>query len=83
MNIAEAKAYKILETSFYPGNTAKVTKRTKITPEQKSDKNRIKALERELRRKEKALAEIAALLELGKSSMPIGRKKRTDNYADR
>lgn len=48
------------------GNTAKSTKRTKTTPEQKADKKRIKALERELRRKEKALAESAALLVLGK-----------------
>jgi transposase len=49
------------------GNTmTKQVKRVKTTPEQKSDKNRIKALERELRRKEKALAETAALLVLGK-----------------
>jgi len=49
------------------GNTAtKQAKRVKTTPEQKSDKNRIKELERELRRKEKALAETAALLVLGK-----------------
>ena len=49
------------------GNTtAKQTKRVKTTPEQKSDKNRIKELERELRRKDKALAETAALLVLGK-----------------
>jgi transposase len=34
--------------------------------EQKSDKKRIKELERELRRKDKALAETAALLVLGK-----------------
>ena len=38
----------------------------KVTPEQKSDKKRIKELERELRRKDKALAETAALLVLGK-----------------
>jgi transposase len=44
----------------------KQVKRVKATPEQKSDKNRIKELERELRRKEKALAETAALLVLGK-----------------
>jgi len=49
------------------GNTAtKQVKIVKTTPEQKSDKNRIKELERELRRKEKALAETAALLVLGK-----------------
>jgi transposase-like protein len=49
------------------GNTTtKQVKRVKVTPEQKSDKNRIKELERELRRKEKALAETAALLVLGK-----------------
>jgi transposase-like protein len=48
------------------GNTSKPTKRVKQTPEQKADKKRIKELERELRRKEKALAESAALLVLGK-----------------
>ena len=51
---------------FITGNTAKSTKRVKQTPEQKADKKRIKELERELRRKEKALAETAALLVLGK-----------------
>jgi transposase-like protein len=48
------------------GNTTKANKRVKQTPEQKADKKRIKELERELRRKEKALAETAALLVLGK-----------------
>jgi transposase len=48
------------------GNTTHPTKRVKTTPEQKSDKKRIKALERELHRKEKALAETAALLVLRK-----------------
>ena len=48
------------------GNTSKPSKRVKQTPEQKADKKRIKDLERELRRKEKALAETAALLVLGK-----------------
>lgn len=48
------------------GNTTKSSKRVKQTPEQKADKKRIKDLERELRRKEKALAETAALLVLGK-----------------
>ena len=48
------------------GNTAKPTKRVKTTLEQKSDKKRIKELERELHRKEKALAETAALLVLRK-----------------
>jgi len=48
------------------GNTTKPSKRIKQTPEQKADKKRIKELERELRRKEKALAETAALLVLGK-----------------
>jgi len=42
------------------------TTRAKVTLEQKSDKKRIKELERELRRKDKALAETAALLVLGK-----------------
>lgn len=48
------------------GNTVKDKRNTKITAEQQSDKKRIKELERELRRKEKALAESAALLVLGK-----------------
>jgi transposase-like protein len=48
------------------GNTTKPSKRVKQTPEQKANKKRIKSLERELRRKEKALAEAAALLVLGK-----------------
>jgi transposase len=38
--------------------------KSKQTPEQKADKKRIKELERELHRKEKALAETAALLVL-------------------
>ena len=63
------------------GNTVKATRNTKLTAEQQSAKKRIKELEREIRRKEKALAESAALLVLGKSSMPIGRKKRTANHA--
>ena len=48
------------------GNTAKSVKRVKTTPEQKLDQKRIKELERELHRKEKALAETAALLVLRK-----------------
>lgn len=60
----QIKAWKL---ACIAGNTAtKQVKRVKTTPEQKSDKNRIKELERELRRKEKALAETAALLVLGK-----------------
>lgn len=50
------------------GNTTKPNKRAKQTLEQKADKKRIKELERELRRKEKALAETAALLVLRKKS---------------
>ena len=38
----------------------------------KADKKRIRQLEQELRRKDKALAEAAALLILQKSSMPTG-----------
>ena len=60
----QIKAWKL---ACIAGNTAtKQVKRVRTTPEQKSDKNRIKELERELRRKEKALAETAALLVLGK-----------------
>ena len=60
----QIKAWKL---ACIAGNTTtKQVKRVKTSPEQKSDKNRIKELERELRRKEKALAETAALLVLGK-----------------
>jgi transposase-like protein len=48
------------------GNSKPVTKKMKATPESRADKKRIKNLERELRRKEKALAETAALLVLRK-----------------
>ena len=61
-----SRANKSLKQAFIAGITAKSTKRVKQTPEQKADKKRIKSLERELRRKEKALAEAAALLVLGK-----------------
>jgi transposase len=44
----------------------KPTKTVKVTTEQKSDKKQINELERELRRKDKALAKTAALLVLGK-----------------
>ena len=47
-------------------NTGKPVKTAKATPSHKSDKKRIKELERELNRKEKALAETAALLVLRK-----------------
>jgi len=47
-------------------NTAQSKKSTKAAPAQKADKKRIKELERELNRKEKALAEMAALLVLRK-----------------
>ena len=48
------------------GNSAPAAKRAKITPGDKADKKRIKQLEKELNRKEKALAETAALLVLRK-----------------
>jgi transposase-like protein len=57
---------KVWKQACIAGNTSKPSKRVKQTPEQKTDKKRIKDLERELRRKEKALAETAALLVLGK-----------------
>ena len=59
----QIKAWK---KDFIASTTVKSNKRVKQTPEQKADKKRIKELERELRRKEKALAETAALLVLGK-----------------
>ena len=40
------------------------------------DQREIKALKKELQRKEKAMAEIAALLVLRKSGRPSGRRKR-------
>ena len=60
----QIKAWK--QACIAGNTTTKQVKRVKTTPEQKSDKNRIKELERELSRKEKALAETAALLVLGK-----------------
>jgi len=47
-------------------NSTDVSKQKKTTPESKADKKRIKQLEKELNRKEKALAETAALLVLRK-----------------
>jgi len=47
-------------------NSTDVSKQKKATPESKEDKKRIKQLEKELNRKEKALAETAALLVLRK-----------------
>jgi transposase len=60
----QVKAWK--QACIAVNTSEKPTKRVKVTPEQKSDKKRIKELERELRRKDKALAETAALLVLGK-----------------
>lgn len=48
------------------GNKQNPVKKAKDIAEQKSDKKQIKALERELHRKDKALAEAAALIVLGK-----------------
>ena len=47
-------------------NSTDVIQQKKTTPESKADKKRIKQLEKELNRKEKALAETAALLVLRK-----------------
>ena len=60
----QIKAWK--QACIAGNTTAKTNKRVKQTAEQKADKKRIKDLERELRRKDKALAESAALLVLGK-----------------
>ncbi|HHS82257.1 MAG TPA: hypothetical protein ENJ68_01945 [Devosia sp.] len=49
----------------------------------RADKKRIKRLERELRRKEKVLAEAAALLVLRKNCMPSGGKSRTNDLVPR
>lgn len=55
-----------------------LTRKAKITPEQKTDKKRINELERELRRKDKALAEAAALLVLGKKFDAYWKEKEED-----
>jgi transposase-like protein len=47
-------------------NSVALATSNKITPEIRADKKRIKKLEKELHRKDKALAEAAALLVLGK-----------------
>ncbi len=47
-------------------NATNASKQTKVTAQSKEDKKRIKQLEKELNRKEKALAETAALLVLRK-----------------
>lgn len=46
----------------------------------KADRQRIKVLERELRRKDKALAEAAALLVLSKNSRRSSNRTRTRTY---
>jgi transposase-like protein len=56
-------------------NTTDRVKKGKITAERKADKKRIKQLERELNRKEKALAETAALLVLRKKFDAYHREK--------
>jgi transposase len=52
----QVKAWK--QACITVNTTAKPTKRAKVTPEQKSDKKRIKELEREVRRKDKTLGKI-------------------------
>lgn len=63
------------------GNTSTtLTSKAKTTPGQKTDKKRINELERELRRKDKALAEAeaAALLVLGKKFDAYWKEKEED-----
>ncbi|GGP72184.1 hypothetical protein GCM10009409_39680 [Shewanella saliphila] len=61
------------------GNTSTtLTRKSRVTPEQKTDKKRINELERELRRKDKALAEAAALLVLGKKFDAYWKEKEED-----
>jgi transposase-like protein len=59
----QIKAWKL---ACIAANSTDVNKQKKATPENKADKKRIKQLEKELNRKEKALAETAALLVLRK-----------------
>lgn len=60
---AQIKAWK---QACIAANSIEVSQQKKTTPESKADKKRIKQLEKELNRKEKALAETAALLVLRK-----------------
>jgi len=60
------------------GNKSLSTRKAKETAEQKSDKKQIKSLERELRRKDKALAEAAALIVLGKKYDAYWKEKEGD-----
>lgn len=59
---------------------ANVKEQEKVfTIEAKQDKKQINQLEKELRRKDKALAETAALLVLRKSKCDLGGKPRTND----
>jgi transposase-like protein len=53
---------------------------TKLKSEQKTNRKRIKDLEKELQRKEKALAGAAALLVLRKNLQAIGGTPRTNDH---
>jgi predicted ATP-dependent serine protease len=82
MNEAELSAY-CRERGLYPeqitqwrgaceqANDWDRTQAQKLKADRRSDEKRIKALERELQRKEKALAETAALLVLRKKAQAI------------
>ncbi len=59
----QIKAWKL---ACIAGNSTQASNTNKVISESKSDKKRIKQLEKELSRKEKALAETAALLVLRK-----------------
>jgi transposase-like protein len=59
----QVKAWKL---ACVAGNMTSVEKKKQVTAEHKADKKRIQQLEKELNRKEKALAETAALLVLRK-----------------
>jgi transposase len=60
----QIKAWKL--ACIAANSTDVISNQKKATPESKADKKRIKQLEKELNRKEKALAETAALLVLRK-----------------
>ncbi len=63
---------------FIDANAKPAAQRSPQTLSQKQDKKRIQKLERELKRKEKALAEAAALLVLSKKARAIWGEKEED-----
>ena len=72
------------KTACFIANTEAAERRKKLAEERKQDKKTIKRLERELNRKNKALAETAALLVLAKKARTIwGEHKHRHSPAGR